>query len=833
MPLSEFAPAWYEGQAIAPSHEVPGTYMVGLNGRGYMIEPTLYRRSLVPVQRDPRDDSTEPGEQSLSPNGIWRRSQSDWTYGAGQLWLDGEDGRVENPRRRFFRSLGVDAFSNQFEATLNHSASERRNSSSTNLRLVSTGDRLYYVDGAAAAFSDATNSEQANTWAFTAITGLPGGTILDIVFWGSHVLILASDNSIYSATIGTAAFTLLFNGAAAYTRIWVGLGRLFASANNGILYEITSPFTAAAESTIFTHPNSNFRINTLIGTPTGIYFGGSIGRNGEIRYTKVNAAGSAFDAPFVVAEFINEEVNAFAVAGNNLLIGTTQGFRYAPLDQAKPGLDFGPVVTTPGAIREMVTDNVAAETFVWFTWTNIYGTGNSGLGRIRPARFAEPAVPAYISDIYATGSATSLSVASLRGRRYFALSADGFYGEDANFVTSGTLETGRLRYGILDTKVFADLEWRSLPLPEDAQIDAVVTVASGQEIQTNAQTGAGSTSSDVMSLGPAFSEWGELVFTLRRGGAIMSALYSSSTGSATTPDIAAYAVTDLDVVVRASMPSWTPGGFGRVFMDQWVSPTNQAWLFAIDGTGHLILNTSSTGANTVTNTAVNVVPFTGDDFVWIRATLDVNDGAGNRVCTFYTSTDGISWTVLETVTTAATTTIFNSTASLRTGGLLTGPGFAIAQARLHDSIGGAQVANPNFEPLAPGTTSFADAATRTWTINAPASVAQVPGSDATAPTLTSWVMRAIPSPTTVTQFLVPIILRHKVIPTHGPLRMVHSDHELETLGGLVSSQAIVSYQEGRATYDVHVVNFEVQGVLWDRTANHLETLVLVQLHTLR
>jgi hypothetical protein len=809
--------------------------MVGLNGRGYMIEPSLYRRSLVPVQRDPRDDTPEPGEQSLSPTGIWRRSQSDWSYGAGQLWLDGEDSRVENPRRRFYRSLGIDAFSNQFEATLNHSTTERRNSANTNLKLVSTGDRLYYMDGTNVAFSDTVSSEQNLTWTtnWTAATGLPGGSQLDIVFWGSHVLVLGSDNSIYSAATGVAAFTLLFNGAAAYTRIWVALGRLFASANNGILYEITSPFGAPAESIVFTHPNSNFRIRALVGTPTGIYFGGSIGRNGEIRYTKVNTAGSAFDAPYVTAEFRNEEVYAFAVAGNNLLIGTTQGFRYAPLDQASPGLDFGPVVTTPGHIQEMAVDNADAETFVWFTWTNLYGTGNSGLGRIRPARFAEPAVPAYISDIYTASSATVLSVASLRDRRYFALSADGFYGEDANFVTSGTLETGRLRYGILDTKVFADIQWRSLSLPEDAQIDALVTTASGQEIQTNPQSMAGTTDSGVMSLGPAFSEWAEVEFTLRRGDAIMSALYSDSTGSATTPDIAAYAITDLEVIVRVSLPSWTPGGFGRVFMDQWAPAANQGWLVGIDGTGHLLISTSSTGANTVPNVMTTVVPFTGGDFVWIKYSLDVNDGAGNRVATFQTSPDGIAWTVLGVVTTAGTTTIFNSTASLRVGGLLTGTGMAVSQAKLNASIGGAEVANPNFEPLAPGTTSFTDAATRVWTVNAPATVAQVPGTDATAPTLTSWVMRAIPSPTTVTQFLVPIILRHKVLPNHGPLRMVHSDHELENLGSLVSSQAIVSYQEGHAAYDVHVVNFEVQGVLWDRTANHLETLVLVQLHTLR
>lgn len=830
MTLSEFNPTWFEGTATATITDVPATWDVAIGGHGYLVEPSLYRRSLVPVQRDARDDNTEPGEQTLSPTGIWRRSQSDWSLGAGQLWLD-ESGST---RQRFYRSLGIDAFSDDFEATLTKLPTERRSSANTNLRLVSTGDRLYYADGAAVAFSDTAGSETASTWSFTAATGLPGGNVLDMVSWGSHVIILGSDNSIYGAPVGTAAQTLLYNPVAALTRIWVALGRLFGSANNGVLYEITNLFAGGAESTVFTHPNTNYRITDLIGTPTGIYFGGSIGRNGEIRYTKVNTAGSGFDAPYVVAEFLDETVNCLASAGTNLIIGTSQGWRYSPLEQGSPALSFGPVVTTPGAVAAMAVGNVEAETFVWFTWGNIYGEGVNGLGIIRPSRFAQTAVPAYMSNVYAESSSAPITVATIRGKRYFGLSGDGFYGESDNFVEDGWLETGRIRAGILDTKVFADLQWRTLPLPLNAQVDAEFTAASGQTYTTPAQGSLLSTESTVNNLGPIFSEWGEIQFNLRRGGLITAALYSETVGgSASTPDNAAYAVTDLQVVVKANLPSWVPGGLGRTFLDQWGGAGNQGWVVGLDSTGHLVTIWSNDGTATNSIATTAVASFLPNTDVWLRFSLDVNNGAGGKTATFESSVDGSTWSLLQSITQAGTTSIFDSTATVRVGGLIPGAGLAILRAALHASIGGADVLNPNFEIQTPGAASFADAAGRTWTINAPAEIALVAGSDASAPTLTSWVLRAIPSPSTTTEFLVPILLRTKLQPHHGPIRGVDVEAELEYLGGLVATQAIVKYQEGRRSYDVHVVNFEVRGEDWNRTENVMETTVLVQMHTLR
>ena len=79
---------------------------IELNGVSYAVDTELYRRTTVPVSRQQRDNSREAGENTLDTTGAWVRSQTDWSYGAGQLYLDKED----SDRRRFYSSQGVDVW---------------------------------------------------------------------------------------------------------------------------------------------------------------------------------------------------------------------------------------------------------------------------------------------------------------------------------------------------------------------------------------------------------------------------------------------------------------------------------------------------------------------------------------------------------------------------------------------------------------------------------------------------------------------------------------------------------------------------------------------------
>lgn len=505
--LSPWVEPFFEGAATAST--VPSEFPVAIAGHAYMIEPKLYRRSFVPIRRDPRDDSTEPGEQSLTPEGLWRRSQSGWSLGAGQEWLDEE----ESSRQRFYASLGMDVLTEDRQACLLPRTEEKRSSGNTNLKILRVGPRFYVVDGDTLIFSNGSGSEQNATWVtgWTTATGLAAGTILDIAFSGDNVYVLASDNSIYRATIGTTAFTLWYNPTAVLTRIWAGLGRLFGS-DGRTLYEINA---TPGEATILQHPDPGFVWSDLVAAPTGVYAAGNISEKGEIRYSRVEDDGTGFIVPVVAAEFLNEKVHALAAVGSNLVIGTSLGWRFSPIDGQVTGLSFGPVVSDVGAVRALTVDTVGAQTFVWFTWENIE-TGISGLGRIRPARFTEPNVPAYASDIYSSAGGTPIAVASLGGRRYFAISSDGFFGPTSGLelVSSGTLQIGKVRYGILDAKVFTDFEWHTDALAGSITVTAEFDTGSVRDV--GGQTDAGTVSGGPFTLGPTPAEWIEATFTLAR-----------------------------------------------------------------------------------------------------------------------------------------------------------------------------------------------------------------------------------------------------------------------------------------------------------------------------
>jgi hypothetical protein len=92
---------------VVTSANVPGLLPVAIHGHAYLADPT-YERETVQVIRQQADTSSEAGEQSLTPLGLWRRSQESWHHGAGQPFLDGRQGDEATDSHRFRESKGID-----------------------------------------------------------------------------------------------------------------------------------------------------------------------------------------------------------------------------------------------------------------------------------------------------------------------------------------------------------------------------------------------------------------------------------------------------------------------------------------------------------------------------------------------------------------------------------------------------------------------------------------------------------------------------------------------------------------------------------------------------
>jgi len=198
------------------------------------------------------------------------------------------------------------------------------------------------------------------------------------------------------------------------------------------------------------------------------------------------------------------------------------------------------------------------------------------------------------------------------------------------------------------------------------------------------------------------------------------ALPGTSGNYASTPDNAALDIVgdiDLAVDVTTDAATWNTGT--PTFLSKW-NGAQRSYRLDLNGSGAITLSWSTTGADTVPLTSTVAVP-TNSSRLAIRATLDVDNGAAGSTATFYTapSISG-SWTQLGAPVIGAVTSIFNSTAEGAVGGRNAGVNGLfvgiVHAAQILNGIAGSAAANPDFSAQAPGTTSFADAAGRTWTL---------------------------------------------------------------------------------------------------------------------
>lgn len=196
---------------------------------------------------------------------------------------------------------------------------------------------------------------------------------------------------------------------------------------------------------------------------------------------------------------------------------------------------------------------------------------------------------------------------------------------------------------------------------------------------------------------------------------------------ASTPDVSALDIVgDLDVRIEATADWYATAAHS--LMGKWNATGNQrSWRLYLYHSW-LYLQWTADGVTIVGDgTALPSLPARAA----LRATLDVDNGAGgNTIRLYWAPTLAGPWTQFgDTLTAAGVTSIFSGTAALQiaTPFPTAAPPIhpidgRVHQAEVRSGIAGTVVANPDFRAKAPGTTSFADAAGRTWTVNGTAEI---------------------------------------------------------------------------------------------------------------
>lgn len=453
------APAFFTGTGA--SQLVPDVFPVAINGRPYMVDTKAgsFQRQYDARVRDSVDQSTEPGESALNPQGLWRRSQSSWHYGAGQEYADQSDSEAF----RFNTSKGVNVWE-KGRLTLLPDTTLAYSTSETNIYMATADSRLYVTDGQNVKYTTDLST-------FTTVTSTNASNLYDIASDGYNVFFTYDDGDIDQTNAGTGAASNYITGIEAGKLGYVK-GRLMVAGQGTDKHKIwnitTTPGSSANNpSALFTHPNTSFNWVGFAAGQNHIYCAGYAGNKTIIYKTSIKADGTALDIPTVAGELpLGEIITAIEGYLGYLVIGLEDGFRFCSADDAG-NLVIGPKIVTGSTVEEFA----GVGRYIYFGWKNFDST-STGIGRMDISVFISPNQPAYASDLMATGQGNVTDVHEYDNKPVFAVSGLGIYKQHTtDLVASGYLTSGIYRWGVPDAKFIPKYDLRTLPL------DGSVTLA--------------------------------------------------------------------------------------------------------------------------------------------------------------------------------------------------------------------------------------------------------------------------------------------------------------------------------------------------------------------
>ena len=470
---------------------------IRLGNRKYNIDLSRFARATVDPIRQGFDTQGTPGEQTLNQAGVWKRTRTDWEFGAGQREAD----MLESEQRKFFASTGINPWV-KGELSLHKTTSLAWASSNTNLYLAtatSGGTAYAYLANG----SDVIASSN-NFGAGTTIPNPAAGVVLGLASDGTNIYVAGTSGEVQKITGTSVSGTGTGNvwtmsGMTAGDGIWVANGYLIASDGP----RLTVLPSDADESTANDITSASFsQVDTwssVIGTPTGIYAAGNRGNRGRIYHIGINDSTGSLRAPVIAAELPQgETINALTEYSGLLCLGTSKGIRLAQMSlttsntfggSATGFIQYGPRIDITNGVEVFDSEGE----FVWFGWENydspFDATTRSGLGRLSLEELTGPLVPAYASDLMVTSKTAAVQGVVLDdGTRLFTISGSGVYKEHAsNYESTGSIDEGRFRWGTTELKAGVSVDVRHSKLLASQSVKIEITDDTGGSYYTTSE----------------------------------------------------------------------------------------------------------------------------------------------------------------------------------------------------------------------------------------------------------------------------------------------------------------------------------------------------------
>ena len=471
-------PGFYSG--TGSTQLVPYVFPVALNGRPYQldIKSNAFSRQFDDRVRSSVDQSTEPGEAAINTQGLWRRSQSSWHFGAGQEYSDTADSELF----RFKNSKGVYVW-DRGQCSLLPDTTLASASANSNLYMATASDRLYSADDQALKFT-------TDFVAFTTVTSTAASAIYSLASDGFNVFYSYANGDIDQTNAGISTSSAYITGIEAGYLAYVR-GRFMVAGQGADKRKIwnitTAPGSSANNPTaLFTHPNSDFNWVGFAGGQNNIYCAGYAGNKSLIYKTTIKPDGTALDIPTVAGELpLGEVIQAIDAYLGFIVIGLQNGLRFCSSD-SDGNLVIGPLIETGSA----VTAFSAIGKFIYFAYTN-FDTVSTGIGRLDVSTQITTNQPVYASDLMATGQGAIVDIHEFDGKPVFTVAGLGAYRQHAtDLVASGFLDSGIYRWGVPDSKFIPKWDLRTKPLKGSISVSVTADGGSVRDVGTQSLLGS-------------------------------------------------------------------------------------------------------------------------------------------------------------------------------------------------------------------------------------------------------------------------------------------------------------------------------------------------------
>jgi hypothetical protein len=425
-----------------------------------------YIRTLMEIKRTQFDNLSEPGEQSTST--WWLRSMQTFVGGEGLTYQDPDKHNLWaiNYGVRYHSGYGVNPWVDQ-QLTLLKTTNARVTNTAANQWVqgyTNNGNSYYWSAGGTTVTRDDGTTQTAVTW---------GGSNTILSFASSGAKYYVADSAgVWSGTDAGNGSKLWTNDIS-YTRANIAyVKQRLMAAFNSTLYELGADPTSPPQSIsglpstqkLYTHPNAGWTWTGWAEGTDGIFVAGHDGFTSsiyKIQYntgTGANLGGAYVNCSMPDGELINDIVTYL---GNYVGICTTRGFRVGQIDSSSGNIAYGPLLfQTSGGCQSCT----GYDRFFWVTVNSAINNNQySGLyrvdlGMVLQDQGVQPAQRfAYASDLnsHTTGTVTSVTTFGTSNQRVFSIAGVGTYLEDpAVLEATGYMETGRIRYGMLDPKNF-------------------------------------------------------------------------------------------------------------------------------------------------------------------------------------------------------------------------------------------------------------------------------------------------------------------------------------------------------------------------------------------